>query len=329
MGKQLQIYPGCPTMARKILFLAANPTGTSRLRVDEEAREIQEGLRRSTNGQDFELVTRWAVRAQDIRRALLDENPSIIHFSGHGEVGNVAAGSAPADARKFTPVDPVDSQASHIIVEDDQGHPRPYPPEALANLFKLFADQIDCVVLNACYSKGQAEAIAAHVPYVIGTQKAIGDRAAIEFAVGFYDGLGAGRAIEFAFDLGRSAIEGAGLTEQLTPVLIKGNVAPRRAAQSSGASAAEPSGSGPSSGSGGTGGVTIPQDRIRLYQFLMDLPDTQFDQVVKALRPPSGNVPPSHAPRGQRVPALFEWLESPIGPGLETLRAKAGDVLNP
>ncbi|MEO1068622.1 MAG: CHAT domain-containing protein [Cyanobacteria bacterium J06638_6] len=317
-------------MAQKILFLAANPIGTSRLRLDQEVRDIEEGLRRSTNQQDFELVTKWAVRAQDIRRALLDENPSIIHFSGHGDGGDVATGSSPADARKLTPINPeVGSLVSHIIVEDDQGNPRPYPPEALANLFKLFADQIDCVVLNACYSKGQAEAIAAHVPYVIGTQKAIGDRAAIEFAVGFYDGLGAGRAIEFAFALGCSAIEGAGLNEQLTPILVPGNVAPRSTAESSASNTSEDSGSEQTPGTEGIAGIAIPQDRIKLYQFLMDLPDTQFEQMINALKPPSGNVPPSHAPRGQRVPALFEWLESPIGPGLETLRSRLRDVLNP
>jgi hypothetical protein len=32
----------------------------------------------------------------------------------------------------------------------------------------------------------QAEAIVKHIPYVIGMSKAIGDKAAIEFAVGFY-----------------------------------------------------------------------------------------------------------------------------------------------
>lgn len=208
-------------MPRKILFLAANPVGTSRLRLDQEVRDIEEGLRRSKNGQDFQLVTKWAVRTQDIRRALLDERPNIIHFSGHGEAV-AQSGSDPDDARKLTPIAKPGSWESHILVEDEQGNPKPIPQTALANLFQLFADRLDCVVLNACYSKLQAEAIAAHVPYVVGTSQAIGDRAAIEFAVSFYDGLGAGESVEFAFALGRNAIEMAGLNEQLTPVLISG-----------------------------------------------------------------------------------------------------------
>ena len=51
--------------------------------------------------------------------------------------------------------------------------------------------------------------------------QAIGDRAAIEFAVGFYDALGAGRTVEFAHKLGCSAIRMAGIAENLTPVLIQ------------------------------------------------------------------------------------------------------------
>ena len=51
--------------------------------------------------------------------------------------------------------------------------------------------------------------------------KAIGDRAAIEFAVGFYDALGAGKSVEFAHKFGCAAIRLAGISEQLTPILKK------------------------------------------------------------------------------------------------------------
>ena len=62
--------------------------------------------------------------------------------------------------------------------------------DTLAGFFELFADKLECVVLNACYSEIQAEVIAKHIPYVIGMKKAIGDTAAIEFSVAFYDALG-------------------------------------------------------------------------------------------------------------------------------------------
>jgi hypothetical protein len=52
----------------------------------------------------------------------------------------------------------------------------------------------------------KAKAIARHVNYVIGMSQEIGDRAAIEFSVGFYDALGAGHSVEFAYKFGCAAI---------------------------------------------------------------------------------------------------------------------------
>ncbi|MEM8642976.1 MAG: hypothetical protein AAGG51_29790 [Cyanobacteria bacterium P01_G01_bin.54] len=92
---------------------------------------------------------------------------------------------------------------------------------ALAGLFKLLTDQVDCVLLNACYSQVQAAAIAEHIPTVIGMCQAVGDRAALQFAIGFYDALGEGRDYAFAYQWGCTAIAMAGLAEALTPVLLQ------------------------------------------------------------------------------------------------------------
>ncbi len=43
----------------------------------------------------------------------------------------------------------------------------------------------------------------------------------IEFAIGFYTALGAGKSIEFSYQIGCSAIRLAGIPEHLTPVLKK------------------------------------------------------------------------------------------------------------
>ncbi|MDJ0719002.1 MAG: TIR domain-containing protein [Prochloraceae cyanobacterium] len=184
-------------LTKKILILAANPIGTTKLRLDEEFREIQAGLERAQKRNQFILEQRWAVRPRDIQHAMLDINPQIVHFSGHG------AGD------------------EGLVFEDETGQAKLVDGEALAGLFELFAEQVECVVLNGCYSQVQAEVIAQHIPYVIGMSQAIGDQAAIEFAVGFYDALGAGRPIEFAYKLGCNAIRMSGIAEHLTPVLIK------------------------------------------------------------------------------------------------------------
>jgi hypothetical protein len=193
----------------KLLFLTANPKGTTTLRLDQEIRDITEGLQRAKHREAFNLESRWAVRPRDIQRALLDLNPQIVHFSGHG-LGEPTIQDE--TTRKLNAIE-------GLAFEDPEGKIAIASTEALATLFSLFKDSIQCVVLNACYSANQAKAIAQHIPYVVGMNKAIGDRAAIEFAVSFYDALGAGRDVPFAYELAKNAIQLSGIPEHLTPIL--------------------------------------------------------------------------------------------------------------
>ncbi|MCY7390684.1 MAG: CHAT domain-containing protein, partial [Leptolyngbyaceae cyanobacterium CAN_BIN12] len=180
-----------------VLILGANPKGTATLRLDEEQREIKASLNRSRLRDNFDPITETAVRTGDLRQAMLKHNPQIVHFSGHGE----------GDAG--------------LVFEDEVGQAKLVGGEALAGLFALFAERrLQCVVLNACYSDMQAEAISRHIPYVIGMNAAIGDRAALEFAKGFYDALGAGESIAFAFEMGCNSIQMEGIPQDLIPVLM-------------------------------------------------------------------------------------------------------------
>lgn len=54
-------------------------------------------------------------------------------------------------------------------------------------------------------------------------RKAIKDKAAIEFAIGFYDALGAGKSVEAAFKFGKNAILQMfpGMSEHSIPILKK------------------------------------------------------------------------------------------------------------
>ncbi|MDJ0567969.1 MAG: AAA-like domain-containing protein [Pleurocapsa sp. MO_192.B19] len=206
---------------KKILILSANPKGTSQLRLDEEVREIKEGLRRSKRCEQFVIESSGAVRSRDIRRAILDYEPQIVHFSGHGIGSSGQKMKHNSGDRKLSSVPEDVTESGGLVFEDETGQAKLVDGSALAGLFELFADSVECVVLNACYSKVQSQAIAQHIPYVVGMNKAIGDKAAIEFAVGFYDGLGAGRDYVFAHKLGCSAVRMAGIKENLTPVLIQ------------------------------------------------------------------------------------------------------------
>jgi hypothetical protein len=196
---------------KKILILTANPKNSDQLRLDEEVREIQAGLERAKRRDEFEIVSRWAVRTEDLRRSLLDLEPQIVHFSGHG-VGR-----------------------DGLALEDSAGKAQLVSAAALARLFGLFKDKLECVLLNACYSEVQAEAIHQQIDCVIGMNQAIGDRAAINFAVGFYDALGAGRCYGDAFEFGCSAIDLEGIPASATPVLkqrSQGNTQPSSAQSS-------------------------------------------------------------------------------------------------
>ena len=73
------------SLSKKILVLAANPKNALRLRLDHEVRDIEGGLQRAQRRDEFVLKQQWATRPQDIRRAMLDFGPNIVHFCGHGK----------------------------------------------------------------------------------------------------------------------------------------------------------------------------------------------------------------------------------------------------
>ena len=166
----------------KILILAANPQNTDCLRLDEEVREIQTALEGCRNASEFEIMTRWAVRVDDLQKALLDSDPQMVHFSGHG------------------------GGEQGLVLENELGKLQMVSTKALAALFSLFQDTIECVCLNACYSEVQAEAIHQSIDCVVGMNQPIGDRAAIKFAQGFYTAIGAKRSFQDAYAFGCNAI---------------------------------------------------------------------------------------------------------------------------
>lgn len=179
-----------------ILFLAANPSDTIPLRLDEEIRTIDERLRRTEFRDIFEIKQHWAVRVADLQECFLRHRPNIVHFSGHG------------------------SKSSEIILQDNSSKSQPVLDRTLSNLFSILKDDIRCVVLNACYSEKQAHAIAEHIECVVGMSQAITDSAALSFASSFYQALGYGRSIKTAFDLGCGQIDMEGLGEHETPKLL-------------------------------------------------------------------------------------------------------------
>ena len=145
-------------MTTKIIIFAANPLDTEQLGLRREFRDIEEAREKSKNKNKFTVFREVAATVDDLQREILEEKPRIVHFCGHG-LGEKG-----------------------LVWETQLGQQQPIATQALADLFKLLTNQVECVILNACYSQAQAAAIEQHINYVIGTKKAMRDDAAIAFS---------------------------------------------------------------------------------------------------------------------------------------------------
>jgi hypothetical protein len=193
-----------------ILFLAANPLGTTELALGREARAIQEELERSGQRDRFEFVTRWAVQPLDVIRELRRLKPTVVHFSGHGRDrgrqqgtglrrdivaglggnGGTAAGDHPGG----------------LFLQGPDGHPQLVTAVALRETFGSAGTSVKLVVLNACYSGLQAEALLVYIDCVVGVHGSLRDDTARAFAIGFYGGLGELQSVAAAYLQGCAAI---------------------------------------------------------------------------------------------------------------------------
>ncbi|MEN0005608.1 MAG: COR domain-containing protein [Bacteroidota bacterium] len=160
---------------RRILFVAASPKDEARLQLDLEYNKIQKELKLGQSFHQFDFMPPvFAATVQDLLRAM-NEQPEIVHFSGHG------------------------SQKG-ILISNDINQARLLPTSALLRLFKPRKDSTKCVLLNSCYSAEQAKAVSKLEILVIGYNAPVGDNSAIEFVRGFYTGLGEGKSFESAFN---------------------------------------------------------------------------------------------------------------------------------
>lgn len=163
----------------KILFLAANPIDTGHLRLQEEARDLEERIRLGLRREAFEVVHCPAARPRDLLRGLQEVQPHIIHFSGHG------------------------SYDKQIVLQDDAGQSRPVAPEDLADLVGLFKTNLKLALMSCCYGRSQAEALNRVLDFTIGMDQPISDVGAVSFSAAFYQVLASGGSIKQAFESAR------------------------------------------------------------------------------------------------------------------------------
>lgn len=166
-----------------ILLVSASPDTQIRLRVDKEFRQIIERIRGSRYRDRLRFVQLQAARFDDLRTALMEHEPHVLHFSGHGD----ANGSLVFEQR-------VDG--SNIV-----------PKRSLLRLLKALAGNLRLVVLNACHSETIAAEIPPTVDLAIGMSNSITDAAAIDFAVALYEALAFNKSVQTAFDAATAGLD--------------------------------------------------------------------------------------------------------------------------
>src|SRR5262245_51839138 len=112
----------------KILMFASSPRDAESLGLNSEYRWIDAYHQKSIFRDRFTLAWVPATKPRDWQDELLRHRPGVVHFCGHG------------------------AGAAGLLAEDSTGGTRLVSTDALANLFSLFPDKIECVVLNACLS---------------------------------------------------------------------------------------------------------------------------------------------------------------------------------
>jgi hypothetical protein len=160
-------------------------------------REVDQRIQLGPKRDQLSLIPTLAVRPSDLSTALLRHQPHVLHFSGHG------------------------SATQGIVLEDDEGKTKLVATDALANLLVLIKDNLRVVVLNACFSGLQADAIQQVVDFTIVMTDKIGDASAIVFSSAFYQGLAFGRSIKEAFGLGVVELKLQGIPGADIPKLLE------------------------------------------------------------------------------------------------------------
>jgi hypothetical protein len=195
-GPVAQAGTRTPADTITILFLGANPSNATRLSLSREIQEIDDRLRMTEFRDCFRLEQQWELRADEVPRKIMRFKPQIVHFSGHG------------------------NESGQLIFQNTRGRSSAANRAALGRIFGAIGGGVRCVVLNACFSKRQAEIIAEHIDVVIGMSQAIWDTSAVAFAGGFYEALGYGKSLATAFALARDGIALSGHSGIMVPQLV-------------------------------------------------------------------------------------------------------------
>ncbi len=163
-----------------VLFVAANPSKKAEINLRVEHSTIAEELEGNT---EFDFRSAMAASLKELAMQVVDKEPTILHFAGHG---------IPMDSAKQELLNlgfKVTDDTGLVFHNKEKNGSETLSVEKSKQIIKglkAIVPKLNIVILNACYSQAQAIAISTNGIYTIGVNNRILDRAAIAFAQGFY-----------------------------------------------------------------------------------------------------------------------------------------------
>lgn len=194
--------------AEEVVLLFVSARGQGDLEPIDSNRElaaIQTELRGST--QPFFVAVEPTASTTDLQRALLDEEPDIVHFSGHG--------TKPL-AFLFQDDQPGDGDSVPL---GERGKLR---ARGLRQLLSSGDHVVRLLVFNSCDSFETARRVVSSVGAAIGMAGEISDEGAITFSRSVYQALAVGESLGTAFRRGIAQLELRFPEEAGLPRLVSG-----------------------------------------------------------------------------------------------------------
>lgn len=203
----------------RVLFVAANPQGSTKLELEQEYHKLRNELREAEIDGIIEVEPLFHATLETLQEKLAKSEYHVLHFAGHA------------------------SQEGYLLFENATGHAQAISAENIATQLNNH-HSLALVLLNACESgtashqnqpqsqpqsqlalenispfAGIAQKLAQrNIPAVLAMQLAISDPSAIRFSGSFYQSLGQHGDVARALTEARVAID-ASSSEWLTPVL--------------------------------------------------------------------------------------------------------------
>lgn len=183
----------------RILYATAAADKKDPLRVDQEMRRVKAAVKASTHRDLVAIEHLPAATPNDVLDTLASFRPHVVHFSGHA------------------------NESVLIFDEGTDGYGPNKGKRIGPDLYKELLESTDeapmLVVLNACKSAAQLDALLGKVAMAVGMDDSIGDIDAIVFATRFYSTLAEGQSVESALTTARVEMKLNGLPDHDLPTL--------------------------------------------------------------------------------------------------------------